>query len=165
MSTDIREAVLRTLLPESGGLSAPDILRRLPRRLSQPTLWRVLDTLRSEGRISVEGRARATRYRATTGSSIPGLRSLHMHRAVARRLVREPGLLAAARNRLEFLRNANVHGHAYHDEWQHLIDGPIERLLATMTEDSERGATMRKESPFTTLVTEGERLRAFAEIR
>ncbi|MEI8298833.1 MAG: hypothetical protein WCH32_12485 [Pseudomonadota bacterium] len=165
MQPSSRDIVIRTLLPEAGGLSAPDILRRLPVRISQPTLWRILDALRCEGRILVEGRARATRYRATSATDVAAQRSLHMHRAVARRLARNPGLVNIARNRLEFLRSSNVHGRAYHDRWAELIGGPVERLLATMTEDSELGATMRKESPFTTLVNEAERLRAFTDIR
>ena len=165
MQPSSRDVVIRTLLPEPDGLSAPDILRRLPVRISQPTLWRILDALRSEGRILVEGRARATRYRAAKATGLAAQRSLHMHRAVARRLARDTRLLDVARKRLEFLRSANVHGRAYHDRWAQLIGGPVERLLATMTEDSELGATMRKESPFTTLVNEAERLRAFTDIR
>ena len=88
-----------------------------------------------------------------------------MHRTVARRLARDPELLAQARVRLEVLCNANPHGRVYHDRWSALIDGPIERLLSAMTEDSEQARTMRQESPFTTLVTSTERKRAFAAVR
>jgi len=165
MRSDARDAVLRVLLPEPGGLSAPDILRRLRHRISQPTLWRVLDALRSEGRITVEGRARATRYRAAGPMDISARRSLLMHRAVARRLARDPGMVGVARIRLIQLRGANVHGRPYHDRWQCLLDGPVDVLLRAMTEDSEQATTLRRESPFSTLVTPSERKRAFADIR
>jgi hypothetical protein len=165
MQPSMRDIVMSTLVPEPAGLSAPELRRQLPVRISQPTLWRVLDALRGEGRISVEGKARATRYRATHATEVAARRSLHMHRAVARRLARDPSLLDVARDRIEFLRSVNLHGRPYHDRWEQLIRGPIERLLATMTEDSDLGATMRKESPFTTLVNKAERLRAFTDIR
>ena len=165
MPTNLRDAVIRTLLSEPEGLSAPDIVRRLRTRISQPTLWRLLDSLRSQGRITVEGRARATRYRLALHDDVAARRSLQMHRAVARRLARDPQMLDVARQRLIRLRSANVHGVAYHDRWQSLIEGPIEVLLREMTEDSEQGRSMRKESPFSALVTPAERLHAFSEIR
>lgn len=165
MRSDALDAVLRALRTEPEGLSAPDILRRLRKPISQPTLWRLLDSLRSQGHITVEGRARATRYRVAFHDDLAARRSLHMHRAVARRLARNPHMVDAARVRLVRLRDANVHGHVYHDRWQSLIEGPIEVLLRQMTEDSEHGKVLRKESPFSALVTPSERARAFSEIR
>lgn len=159
------DTVLRILIPEPEGLSAPDILRRLRHRISQPTLWRILDALRSEGRVTVEGRARATRYRAAGPMDKSTRRSLLMHRAVARRLARAPGMVDVARIRLIQLRGANVHGRPYHDRWQCLLDGPVDVLLRAMTEDSEQATTLRKDSPFSTLVTPSERKRAFADVR
>lgn len=53
------------------GLSAPELRRRLKPKLSQPTLWRHLDALRSRGLLRVEGRARATRYRVVTSPAAP----------------------------------------------------------------------------------------------
>ena len=165
MTNVSQDAVMRILLPEPGGLSAPEILRRLRHRISQPTLWRFLDQLRSEGRITVEGRARATRYRLATPTDLASLRSLHMHRAIARRLARNPTLLAIAHARLEDLRRINPHGRVYHDRWSSLLEGPLQTLLRAMTEDSFDAETIRKESPFTTLVTPAERRRAFAAVR
>jgi hypothetical protein len=165
MRSDLRDSVLQTLLPEPEGLSAPEILGRLKRGISQPTLWRTLDSLRSEGRVTVEGRARATRYRAAGFTDVGARRSLLMHRAVARRVARDPGALAVARNRLVQLRRVNPHGLPYHDRWQLLLEGPIDVLLRALTEDSEQATAMRKESPFTTLVTPAERKQAFGQAR
>ena len=165
MRTTAQDSVIQTLLPEPGGLSAPEILRRLRHRISQPTLWRVLDRLRSEGRVTVEGRARATRYRMGGPTDRASRRSLHMHRAVARRLARQADLLGVARKRLDDLRRINPHGAVYHNRWSELLDGPIELLLRTLVEDSTYAETLRKESPFTTLVTPEERRSAFAAIQ
>jgi hypothetical protein len=88
-----------------------------------------------------------------------------MHRAVARRLARDAGRLDVARRRLAQLRSVNVHGRTYHDRGAALLEGSLEQLLRAMTGDFERGATTRKEPPFTTPVTPAECLRAFADIR
>lgn len=160
-----REQVLRHLMVEPGGLRMPELIRRIRPRISQPTLWRVLDGLRAEGRIAVEGRGRATRYHATTRNDVAALRSLRLHQCAARRLASDPDLRRVARERLVKLRQVNPHGRAYHDRWNALIDGPLPALLRTMTEASEQADALRKESPFTVLVTPAERRRIFTDIR
>ena len=67
------EQILALLGAAPEGLSALELRRRLKRKLSQPTLWRCLNALRSRGLLVVDGRARATRYR--TAGSPAGLRS------------------------------------------------------------------------------------------
>lgn len=159
------EQVVQVLLTAPQGLRAPEIVRRLKPRVSQPTLWRVLHRLRSEGRVIMDGSARATRYHATERDDLPVLRSLRLHEAVARRLVRDPSLLAIARERLHRLRQVNPHGDVYHDRWAVLLDGSLASLLRTLTEPSEQAATLRQESPFTVLVPADERRRIFESIR
>jgi hypothetical protein len=159
------EQVVQTLLTAPQGLRAAEIVRRLKLRISQPTLWRMLNQLQSEGRVTMEGSARATRYHATERGDVSALRSLRLHQAVAQRLVRDPSLLAVARERLRRLRKVNPHGNAYHDRWASLLDGPLASLLRTMTEPSEQAATLRQESPFTTLVPAAERRRIFESLR
>ncbi len=159
------ERVLQVLLMAPKGLRAPEIMRDLALTVSQPTLWRVLDKLRSEGRVVVDGSARATRYHAAERSNLPALRSLRMHEVVAKRLINDPDLLDVARNRLRRLREVNPHGNVYHERWQDLIDGSVDRLLRTMVEPSEEASTLRRESPFTTLVPGKERRRVFKSLR
>jgi hypothetical protein len=159
------ERVLQVLLTAPRGLRAPEIMRHLTTKISQPTLWRVLDKLRSEGRVVVDGFARATRYHATERGDVSALRSLRMHDVVAKRLIKNPDLLDVARTRLQRLREVNPHGDAYHNRWQELIDGPIERLLRMLTQPSEEASTLRQESPFTTLVPTEERRRVFESLR
>jgi len=160
-----REQVLRLLTVEPAGLRAPDLMRSIRPRPSQPTLWRILDGLRSEGRITVEGRGRATRYHAASTTDATSLRSLRLHQYAARRLVGDPALRAVVRERLRKLRAVNPHGRAYHDRWEALLDGPLPALLRMSTETSEQAETLRKESPLTILVTPEERRRAFADVR
>ena len=160
-----REQVLQFLMLEPAGLRAPDLVRLVRPRISQPTLWRVLDSLRSEGQITVEGRGRATRYHATGRIDAPTLRSLRLHQCAARHLASDPALRERARDRLRKLRQVNPHGRVYHDRWETLLDGPLPALLRTMTESSEQADTLRKESPLTVLVTPGERRRIFETLR
>lgn len=154
-----REQVLRLLAVEPAGLRAPDLGRLIRPRISQPTLWRILDGLRSEGRITVEGRGRATRYHATSRTHAAALRSLLLHQCAARRLAGDPALYGVVREPLRKLREVHPHGRVDHDRWEALLDGPLPALLRKITETSEQAEALRKESPFTVLVTPEERRR------
>jgi Fe2+ or Zn2+ uptake regulation protein len=48
MGSTTREQILQRLTVEPAGLSAPELMRRIRPRISQPTLWRTLDSLRAE---------------------------------------------------------------------------------------------------------------------
>lgn len=159
------DTVLAALLPERGGLRAPELRARLFPKISQPTLWRLLRGLVAEGKVTVEGRARATRYHAAERVGLSDLRARLMHCYVARRIAADPAVLSVASARLERLRHANPHGRIYHDRWQELISGPRVRLLRALTEDSESADALRKESPFTILVPPAERRRVFESVR
>jgi hypothetical protein len=165
MQNSLKDRVLQLLMGEPLGLSEPRIRDLVRPRISQPTLWRILDSLRTEGRIAVEGRARATRYHASEGTGVPILLSRRLHERAARRLAGDPELRAVARERLQKLRQVNPHGRVYHDRWQALLDGPLPRLLRTMTEASEQSDALRQESPLTVLVTAEERRRVFESLR
>jgi len=165
MREDLDRQVMQLLALEPLGLGATALRRQLTPRTSQPTLWRVLDRLRSEGRITVEGRGRATRYHLSEQSDLRSLRSRRLHQSVARRLANEPALRDVVRARLQRLRHVNPHGRIYHDRWEALLDGPLTQLLRVMTEVSEQADVLRQESPFTVLVTADERRRVFESAR
>lgn len=165
MGSTTREQILQLLAVEPAGLSAPELKRRIQPRISQPTLWRTLDSLRAEGRIAAQGRARATRYHATARIDLPALRSLRLHQIAARRIASGPEQRAIAHRRLQKLRAVNPHGRVYQDRWEALLSGPLSSLLRTMTETSEQADTLRKESPFTVLVTPAERRKVFTDLR
>jgi hypothetical protein len=98
----------------------------------------------------------------TNRTDLTTLRSLQLHHYVAQRLARDPSLREVALERLQKLRQANPHGRIYHDRWAALLEGPLDQLLGTMTEVSEQADALRKESPFTALVSAEERLHVFA---
>ncbi len=156
--------ILGLLASAPDGLTAAELRARLRPTASQPTLSRDLKTLRGRGLVRVEGRARATRYHASSRSTVSELRSKRMHERVATRLVQNPDLLVDVRERLAQLRTVNPHGGAYHDRWQALMDDSLPRLLRFMTEDSELADAMRKESPFAVLVSPTDRRQVFESL-
>jgi predicted DNA-binding protein (UPF0251 family) len=159
------EEVVRILLSEREGLAVHDISQRLGQRVSQPTLWRALDKLRSEGRVVVQGHARATRYHSTERTNIGALRSRRLHQIAAQRIARDPSLRSIALKRLHMLRQVNPHGAKYHSQWAQLLEGSLASLLRTMTESSATADTLRKASPFSILVPEEDRRRVFETTR
>ncbi|MBI1732117.1 MAG: hypothetical protein HYR49_05035 [Gammaproteobacteria bacterium] len=68
MKQQVMDVLLR-LIGAGDGQSAPELLARLGKRLSQPTLWRYLNALRSRGLVTREGRGRATRYYSAARTS------------------------------------------------------------------------------------------------
>ena len=165
MRTALEKRVFDMLLLHGDGLSATELLTRLRPRVSQPTLWRTLDSLRAQGALIREGKARATRYHARKRTDLAVLRSRRMHECVARRLLRDPALRVQALERLDKLRAANPHGRRYHDRWYELLQGPLVDVLRVMTEPSEVSDVLRKESPLSALVLPTERQRIFGSTR
>ncbi len=160
MRVDLEQVVL-TLATAPEGLSAPDILRRLHLKVSQPTLWRVLKRLKTQGLVVTTGRARSTRYHSAEQVSASTLRSRKLHRLVAERLIQDPTLRSVAEKRLRMLEQVNPHGATYHHRWQDLLNGSLAPLLWKLVEPSEQADTLRSESPFTGLISKEERLRLF----
>jgi hypothetical protein len=162
---EIDAELLSLLASRANGWSAPELRARLRPRVSQPTLWRALDRLRSAGQVVIEGRARATRYHAAEPTAAATLRSRRLHARVAERLVRDPSLRSRGLARLQVLRQANPQGRPYHDRWQALIEGPLPPLLRLLSESSELADTLRKESPLVGLLERSERDRVFQSVR
>ena len=87
-------------------------------------------------------------------------RSLWLHRVVAGRLTMEPdGTLAKARANLDTLRRAHQGNVAQRwiEQWQILLDGPIDSLLDILTSPTGRAIELRQNSPFTGVLSEQER--------
>jgi hypothetical protein len=165
MRTALEKRILDMLLLRGDGLSAAEFLAGLRPRVSQPTLWRALDSLRAQGTLIREGKARATRYHARERTDLAALRSRLMHESVAKRLLRDPALRVQALERLVKLQAANPHGRRYHDRWYELLQGPLVDVLRVMTERSEVAEVLRKESPMSVLVLPAERQRIFDSTR
>ena len=82
-------------------------------------------------------------------------RSLALHAAVAAKIRRNPALIERARANLYRWR-ASLSG-SWMDEWQTILDGPLEGVVACLNERSERATRLRQSSPFAGLLTSRER--------
>jgi DNA-binding transcriptional ArsR family regulator len=133
--------------------------------VSQPTLSRLLRRLQARGLVLAEGQARSRRYHLIGGrSGLAALRRRRLHEIVAHKLVDQPELLDQARDRLAEMSESNAAGRLYHEQWLDLMQGPRDRLLRKMTEDSEEADLLRKESPFTALIDTNERRELFQRL-
>lgn len=89
-------------------------------------------------------------------------RSLWLAYATVGKIAIDPGgTLAIARRNLDTMR-AGARGEArrWLDEWERLLDGPIDRLLDVYTARSLRGRELRQNSPFAGVLSPDERERA-----
>lgn len=91
-------------------------------------------------------------------------RSLWLGFAIAGRVVADPhGARSVARRNVRMMR-ANARGQAlsWLDEWDRLLDAPVEELLAALTSRSPRSRDLRQNSPFAGVLSESERERVLA---
>jgi len=51
------------------------------------------------------------------------------------------------------------------EEWEQLLNGPIDQLLEMITSRSDRGNELRQNSPFAGVLSERERSRVLASFR
>ena len=87
-------------------------------------------------------------------------RSLWLGHATAGRLVADPSsVIEKARRNLARLRAANPRGalRRWLDEWETLLDGPVEGVLDALTSRAPRARELRQNSPFAGVLTESER--------
>lgn len=94
-------------------------------------------------------------------------RSLWLAYAVAAHIVEDPpAAVSVARTNLARMRKA-VRGQArlWLDEWERLLDGPVDELLDTLTSRSPRARELRQNSPFAGLLGAEERLRVLGAWR
>jgi len=86
-------------------------------------------------------------------------RSLWIAYAVAGHIANNPSTaLVLARKNLKIMRQSS-RGQAriWLDEWEKLVDGPVEDLLAILTSRSPKARELRQNSPFSGLLTEEQR--------
>lgn len=86
-------------------------------------------------------------------------RSLWLSYAQAGRIVADPERARAlARTNLERMRDASRgQAKAWLDEWERLLDGPLDELLDHLTSRTPKGRELRQNSPFAGLLDAGER--------
>lgn len=87
-------------------------------------------------------------------------RSLWIAYAVAGHIVNNPfTVLVLARNNLKVMRQSS-RGQAriWLNEWEKLVEGPVEDLLAMLTSRSPKARELRQNSPFSGLLAEEQRI-------
>jgi hypothetical protein len=90
-------------------------------------------------------------------------RSIALHRLVGERLVANPELVDAARQRVnQWMADASIH-HAYGEAWRQLLTGPAELLLAALVDPGEHARTLRQCSPFAGVLDPKTRWRVWRE--
>lgn len=94
-------------------------------------------------------------------------RSLYLAFATAGKLVLHPELVELARENLAHMRTRHTRGRPaqWLNQWQRLLDGPLDELLLTLTSPSQRSRELRQNSPFAGVLTEDERLAALDATR
>ena len=86
-------------------------------------------------------------------------RSLALHRAVADKIRRDPGLLQIALDNLDRWQSRGMlHEQRYLDEWRCILGKGMDDLLAIMVDPSERATALRQSSPFSGVLSPRERM-------
>lgn len=96
------------------------------------------------------------------------VRSLWLGYAVAGRLVADPDSgLSRARTNLAHLQSLHTKGQAarWLREWEHLLDGPLDKVLEVLTSKSVHARELRQNSPFAGLLPDSERQAVLAASR
>ena len=137
---------------------------------SQPTIaayeaGRKSPTLRTLHRL-----AEVAGFEATIGFHQPMTReerrSLHLHRAIARRLERSPkSVLARARETLSRMREKHPEVEALFREWEVILNRPVSELLPALTDPSPRSRELRQVTPFAGVLTAKERTEVYQSFR
>jgi len=93
-------------------------------------------------------------------------RSLAFGRAIAARIAADPGAIVRARATLSRWMTTSSPGvRATLLEWQGVLDGPVDGVVALLTSPDERATRLRQSNPFTGVLSNQERnaiLRQFA---
>lgn len=155
----IERQIVGILALHPEGRAAQELQKSIRPKVSQPTLWRRIDSLRATGRIRAIGQGRATRYvNAGSDHSIADLRSKALHVEIGHKLIRRPELLDDARKRLERMLESAPYASEYLYRWNELLSGPIENILRTLGADDDESTALRHVSPFAGVLSEKERI-------
>ena len=93
-------------------------------------------------------------------------RSLAIHAAVAKELrSRETEVLAIARENLAKMRSVNPSAWRLLDEWERVLQGSTDQIVARMLDPSERGRDLRQASPFAGALTAAQRVAVYQSFR
>jgi len=93
-------------------------------------------------------------------------RSLHLHRAIVRRLERCPELvLARARNTLSLMRESHPEAEDLFLEWDVILNRPVSEIAPALTDPSSWSRELRQVTPFAGVLTAKERTEVYQSFR
>jgi transcriptional regulator with XRE-family HTH domain len=93
-------------------------------------------------------------------------RSLHLHRAIARGLEREPeAARARARATLAVMRRGHPEAERLFREWEVLLDRPLPDLVSALIDPSPRARELRHVTPFAGVLSASERAEVYRSFR
>jgi len=93
-------------------------------------------------------------------------RSLHLHRAIARRLDRDPeSVLARAWATLSLMRKNHPEAEQLLREWAVLLDRPLPELMEVLIDPSSWGRELRQVTPFAGVLSAKERTDVYRSFR
>jgi transcriptional regulator with XRE-family HTH domain len=144
-------------LAEAAGTSQPAIASYEAGRKSP--------TLRTLRRL-----AEAAGFDATIGFHTPMTReerrSLHLHRAIARRLERSPEeVLAKARETLSLMRSKHPKAGQLLQEWEVILNRPVSEMAPALTDPSPWNRELRQVTPFAGVLSAEERTEVYRSFR
>lgn len=150
-------------LRRDAGLTQSELARR--GGTSQPTIAAYEAGTKSPTLRTVAQLARGAGLQAVVEFHPPltreDRRSLALHEAIARALVRDPdGVRARARRALERMREVVAPGSHVLREWAVLLDRPTEALCAILVDPSPWARELRHVTPFAGVLSAGERREA-----
>lgn len=94
-------------------------------------------------------------------------RSLAINRKVVEKLLGNPDeVVALARKNLELMRSQNDgSAEPWFEKWDHLLNGPLEVIVAVLESPTHAAASLRQVSPFAGVVSTSERWEIYREFR
>lgn len=93
------------------------------------------------------------------------LRSIELHRAIARHIADDERVVERARARVEgWLQDGGPVHERWAHQWRELLDGPRELLLSELVADTERMRDLRQVTPFAGVLDSRERWKILREV-
>ncbi len=122
---------------------------------------------RYRARNKASGLKEARRWVPRTGPTVFSdhrfheIRSLMMHALIARKLQRDPRLLAVAERNIRRWTQGRKVARGPLSEWRRVLRRPLPEVLAFITDPGEEATRLRQSSPFAGMLRPAERKRLF----
>ncbi len=93
-------------------------------------------------------------------------RSMVLHSAISRELrTRGESVIALARRNVCHMRSRNPCASPLLDEWERILEGSVDQIVARMLDPSEHGRDLRQVTPFAGVLTSAQRAAVYKSFR